>query len=141
MKRDEPAARDINREGLEAKIARGDNFVLADALSQEHYASSLLPGAVNLPYELVDEAGSVLPDGGAEVVVYCSNPDCEASALEARELVGMGCENVRHHAEGKLDWMRAAPPSRAGRESSHPGGARYHRADNARKRRPQAREK
>ena len=84
--------------------------MLADALPQEHYASSLLPGTVNPPYELVDEAESVLPDGGAEVVVCWVNPDCEASALEARELVGMGRENARHYGEGSWVGIRADLP-------------------------------
>ena len=84
--------------------------MLVDALPQEHYGSSHLPGAVNLPYEFVDEAGSVLPVKGAEVVVYCMNADCEASALEARELVEMGYENVRHYSERKQGWIRAGLP-------------------------------
>jgi rhodanese-related sulfurtransferase len=46
--------RDIAREELKAKMDRGDDFVLVDALSQKHYASSHLPSAVNLPYEFVD---------------------------------------------------------------------------------------
>ena len=89
---------------------RGDGLVLVDALSQEHYASSRLPGAVNLPYEFVDEAEKVLPDKDAEIVVYCMNVHCEASGLEARELVEMGYANVRHYAAGKQDWIRAGLP-------------------------------
>ena len=110
MRGDEPAVRDITREELKEKIDRGDEFVLVEALSPAHYRSSHLPGAVNLPYEFVDEAESVLPDKGAEVVVYCMNPDCEASALEVRELVGMGYQNVRHYRAGKQDWIRAGLP-------------------------------
>ena len=89
---------------------RGDRFVLVDALSQEHYASSHLPGAVNLPYEFVDEAEKVLPDKSAEIIVYCMNVDYEVSGLEARELAEMGYFNVRHYAGGKQDWIRAGLP-------------------------------
>lgn len=35
---------------------------------------------------------------------------CEASGMEARELVEMGYANVRHYAAGKLDWIRAGLP-------------------------------
>ncbi len=100
----------ITREELKQKMDRGDDFVLVDALSEEHYRSSDLPGAVNLPYEFVDEAEGLLPDKGAEIVVFCMNADCEASALEARELVEMGYENVLHYAAGKQDWIRAGLP-------------------------------
>ncbi len=110
MEREKAAVRAITREELRAKMDRRDRFVLVDALSQEHYASSHLPGAVNLPYEFVDEAEKVLPDKDAEIVVYCMNVDCEASELEARELVGIGYANVRHYAAGKQDWIRAGLP-------------------------------
>ena len=101
---------EITREELKRKMDRGDHFVLVDALSVAHYEASHLPGAVNLPYEFVDEAEKVLPNKGVEIVVYCMNRDCEASGEEARELVEMGYENVWQYADGKLDWMRAGLP-------------------------------
>ena len=48
----------ISREGLRTKMDRGESFVLVDALSADHYQHSHLPGAINLPYESVDEAES-----------------------------------------------------------------------------------
>jgi rhodanese-related sulfurtransferase len=57
----------ISREELKAKMDRGESFILVDALSAEHYQSSHLPGAVNLPYEFVDEAESLLPDKDADI--------------------------------------------------------------------------
>ncbi len=100
-------ATNITREELKAKIDRGEKFVLVDALSAKHYDSSHLPGAINLPYEFVDEAETVLPDKDAEIVVYCMNPECVASAEEARELEEMGYERVLHYAAGKQDWIKA----------------------------------
>lgn len=100
----------ITREELRAKMDRGEDFVLVDALGPEHYESSHLPGAINLPYEYVDEAERVLPDKGAEIVVYCMSTDCSASGEEARELEEMGYANVSHYAEGKQDWIKAGLP-------------------------------
>jgi rhodanese-related sulfurtransferase len=57
----------ISREKLRAKMDREESFVLVDALSDEHYQSSHLPGAINLPYEFVDEAESFLPDKDADI--------------------------------------------------------------------------
>ena len=116
MKRDEPAVRDVTRGERKAKMDRRDDFVLDHALSQKHEASSELPGAVNLPYEFVEEADGVVPDKGAEIVVYCMDVGCEASMLEARELVEMGYENVLHYREGKQDWIRAGLPVEGRRE-------------------------
>jgi rhodanese-related sulfurtransferase len=115
----------ITREQLKAKMDRGDDFVLVEALSQKHYASTHLPGAINLPYEFVDEAEKVLPDKRAEVVVYCMNPDCLASREEARELVEMGYERVLHYAAGKQDWIRAGLPVEGQRVSGRRGGNRF----------------
>jgi rhodanese-related sulfurtransferase len=113
----------ITREQLKAKMDRGDDFVLVEALSQKHYESSHLPGAINLPYEFVDEAEKVLPDKNAEVVIYCMNPECVASAEEARELEVMGYRRVLHYAAGKQDWIRAGLPVEGGRASGRPGGS------------------
>jgi rhodanese-related sulfurtransferase len=112
----------ITREQLKTKMDRGDDFVLVEALSPKHYASSHLPGAINLPYEFVDEAEKVLPDKNAQIVVYCMNPDCLASREEARELEEMGYERVLHYAAGKQDWIRAGLPVEGQRVSGQRGG-------------------
>ena len=111
----------ITREELKAKMDRGEDFVLVDALGADHYTSSHLPGAINLPYEFVDDAEEVLLDKAAEIVVYCMNTLCSASSEEARELTQMGYENVLHYAGGKQDWMRAGLSVEDGRT---PGRAR-----------------
>ncbi|MBA2344398.1 MAG: rhodanese-like domain-containing protein [Rubrobacter sp.] len=110
--------RDITREALKEKMDRGDDFVLVDALSHQHYESSHLPGAVNLPYELVDKAETMLPDRQTEIVVYCMGLDCATSKEEASELGKMGYENVRHYVGGKQDWLQAGLPVE-GRHGTH----------------------
>ncbi len=110
-------AQDIERDELREKIERGDDFVLVDALGRQHYERSHLPGAVNLPYEFVDDAEQVLSNKDAEIVVYCMNVDCAASGEEARELEDMGYKNVRHYAEGKQDWLEAGLPVESKRKS------------------------
>ena len=102
--------KEISREELKAKMDRGDDFVLVEALSRPHFESSHLPGAINLPYEFVDEAERVLPDKRAEIVVYCMNEECESSREEARELQEMGYRHVLHYAGGKQGWIKAGLP-------------------------------
>jgi rhodanese-related sulfurtransferase len=118
-------APNITREQLKEKMDRGDDFVLVEALSQKHYQSSHLPGAINLPYEFVDEAEKVLPDKKAEIIVYCMNPECVASAEEARELEEMGYERVLHYAAGKQDWIKAGLPVEGKRVSGGSKGRRF----------------
>lgn len=107
----------IQRDELKAKIERGDDFVLVDALNQQHYERSHLPGAINVPYEYVDDAEEKLPDKDAEIVVYCMNANCAASGEEARELEQMGYSHVLHYAEGKQDWIEAGYPVESKRKS------------------------
>ncbi|MDQ3387638.1 MAG: rhodanese-like domain-containing protein [Actinomycetota bacterium] len=95
---------------LKTRMDDGEELTLVDALSAAHYESSHLPGAINLPYEFVDEAEKVPPDKDAEIVVYCMNSGCAASSEEARELEEIGYTNVVHFAEGKQAWMKAGLP-------------------------------
>jgi rhodanese-related sulfurtransferase len=64
---------DISREELRAKMERAEDFVLVEALEEEHYELTHLPGAINLPPGQTDRAQELLPDKGAEVVVYCAS--------------------------------------------------------------------
>ncbi len=65
---------DISREELKGKMDRGDDFVLAETLDEEHYELAHLPGAINLPPGRTGQAQKLIPDKHAEVVVYCASP-------------------------------------------------------------------
>lgn len=65
----------ITRDELKRKMDRREQFVLVDVLEPDTYRRERLPGAVNIPWGHVAElAPRVIPDKGAEVVVYCSSP-------------------------------------------------------------------
>ncbi len=65
----------VDRDELKRKIDGGEEFVLVETLAPVAYAHGHLPGAVNLPPDRVRElAPQVLPDKGAEIIVYCSSP-------------------------------------------------------------------
>jgi hypothetical protein len=61
----------ITREELKAKMDRGDDFVLLEALGEASYRRGHLPGAIRL--QDISAAAEVIPDEGAFVVAYCSN--------------------------------------------------------------------
>jgi rhodanese-related sulfurtransferase len=86
-----------------------------EVLSRPHYEMSRLPGAINLPYEFVDDAEKVLPDKRAEIVIYCIDEEREASGEEARELVEMGYVNVLHYAGRQAGLDQDRPPHGGGR--------------------------
>ena len=45
-----------------------------------------------------------------DIVVYCSNLDCNASKALIKKLVELGYRNVSHYAGGLLDWEAAGLP-------------------------------
>ena len=62
----------IGRDELQAKVDRGDPFILLEVLAPQYYRHSHLPGALNLPPGKVTEmAPDLLAEKNAEVVLYC----------------------------------------------------------------------
>ncbi len=101
----------ISRETLRQRLEQGGQFVLVDALAPMSYARSHLPGAINLTPDWVDErAPRQIPDWETEIVVYCSDAECESSVIVGERLLELGYRNVRHYAEGKKDWIAAGLP-------------------------------
>ena len=65
----------ISRDELKAKMDGGETFTLVETLPEVAYQHAHLPGAINMPPDRVRELASrLLPDKGAEIVVYCANP-------------------------------------------------------------------
>ena len=64
----------ISRDELKAKMDRGDRFTLLETLPEEYYRRSHLPGALNMPYDQVQQlAPALAPDRNAEIITYCMN--------------------------------------------------------------------
>jgi rhodanese-related sulfurtransferase len=60
---------------LKGKLDRGEGFTLVETLPEVVYQHEHLPGAINLPPDHVREfAPRLLPDKGAELIVYCASP-------------------------------------------------------------------
>jgi rhodanese-related sulfurtransferase len=103
---DEPV-HTISREELKAKLDRGDDFKLIQALNRWAFDAKHIPGSLHFdtPEELF---AAVHPDD--EVVVYCSNVDCLSSVALYRDLVARGYTRVRRYAGGLMDWEDAGLP-------------------------------
>ena len=104
----------ITADELQRKLESGERLVIVDALPPMSFAHSHLPGAINMPPERVDPKR--IPDRNAEIVVYCSNPECESSTDTANRLIALGFTNVRHYPGGKNEWRELwLPLERAGK--------------------------
>lgn len=101
----------ITREELRSVLDSGRDVTVVDALGPSDYQESHLPGAINVPKDLVEErAPRLLPDKDAEIVVYCANTACQASRIAAEKLVALGYTNVKDYEAGKADWIEAGLP-------------------------------
>jgi rhodanese-related sulfurtransferase len=99
--------RTIDRAELKAKLDRGDDFKLIQALNRWAFDAKHIPQSLHFdtPEELY---AAVKPTD--EVVVYCSNVDCLSSVAMYRDLVRRGYTNVRRYSGGLLDWEDAGLP-------------------------------
>jgi rhodanese-related sulfurtransferase len=116
----------ITADELLRKMENGDAFVLVDALAPMVYAHSHLPGAINIPPADVDllALAKRIPDRDAEIIVYCTSPDCDDSIETAKRLRALGYTNVRRYAGGKNEWRDTGRPlERAGKPFVAPRGA------------------
>ncbi len=94
----------IERDELKAAIDRGDDIRLVMAMHQDHFDQAHIPGSVHL-FEL-DRASELLQQDD-DIVVYCSDRSCPASALVSQKLIDAGYTHVRHYAGGLSDWAAA----------------------------------
>ncbi len=68
-------ATEIRRDELEARLVRGENVVLVEALPSMYYEVAHLPGAINMPHDQVDQlAPALLPDTSAEIMSTARTP-------------------------------------------------------------------
>jgi rhodanese-related sulfurtransferase len=102
---------EITRDELMTKLESKQPVVLLEALPERYYRHGHLPGARLLPHDRVSElAAGLIPDKGAEVVVYCASSTCRNSDQAAAELRSLGYDRVRVYAGGKADWQAAGLP-------------------------------
>lgn len=93
--------RTISMQQLEYLLDGERMFTLLDVREQKEYEAGHLLGAVNLPYERLDEVEAKVTKD-CPVVIYCAYGG--QSLLAARELAGRGYDTV--NALGGLHYYR-----------------------------------
>ena len=93
--------RTISMQQLERLLDGKRTFTLLDVREQREYEAGHLLGAINLPYERLDEAETRIAKD-RPVVIYCTYGG--QSLLAARELAGHGYNAV--NALGGLHYYR-----------------------------------
>jgi rhodanese-related sulfurtransferase len=99
--------RTIARDELHEKLARGDRFKLVMSLGEWEFRMKRIPGSIRFASD--DEMLATL-QRDEEIVVYCTNPACHASAEAYQTLVEHGYTNVRRYAGGVSEWDESGLP-------------------------------
>lgn len=94
---------------LYEQLKAGENVVVVDVRSDVAYAQGHVKGAIHLPYRDIQAKAADLIPAGAEVVVYCWSPGCNAGAKGAREFARAGYL-VREMIGGWEYWVREGYP-------------------------------
>jgi rhodanese-related sulfurtransferase len=97
----------VDRQQLSAKLAQGQPFKLVMTASDFGFRAKHIPGSIHVSPR--DDSFAALAKDD-DVVVYCSNLDCNASKLTIRKLVELGYRHVSHYPGGLIDWEAAGLP-------------------------------
>jgi len=109
---------EISREELRQRL-RDPALTIVDALPAASYSAAHIPGALNLPPELVaSRARELLPDRAAEIAVYCGSLTCDRSEQVLRELNKLGYLSVRDYRGGISDWIESGEATESSAEAS-----------------------
>lgn len=98
----------VTTESLAALLRAGTPVVVLDARSGKWDDGRRIPGAKVLTAAASDaEVAAAVPDKGALVVAYCTNPKCPASLHLAKRLGALGYTNVLKYPDGIDGWEAA----------------------------------
>jgi len=92
------------------KIVHEKESVVIDALGPESFRRQHLPGALNIPSDDADLDGKIrdkVPSKDTRVLVYCSDPECQASPKVYRRLKELGYSDVHEFSGGLKAWAEA----------------------------------
>ncbi|MGH7449190.1 MAG: rhodanese-like domain-containing protein [Longimicrobiales bacterium] len=104
-----PRVTETDVAAVRGRIERGDAFHLIDVREDSEWAKGHLPGATHVGRGVLErDIETIIPDTGADIVLYCGGG--YRSALAADALQKMGYTNVKSMDGGFRGWKSADLP-------------------------------
>jgi len=100
----------ITAEALKEKINKQPDLLLINVLSKDYFDDCHIKGSINIPFDVFEKRISEL-DKNRDIVVYCSNYMCSASAAAYKILKKNGFEKVKAFEGGMKEWYDKGYPS------------------------------
>ena len=99
---EESTYRQINAEEAAALMEKESSYIILDVRTAQEYSEKHIPGAVNVPNEIIGSAGiPELPDKAQLILVYCRSGNRSKQAAE--KLAKLGYTNIVEFG-GIHDW-------------------------------------
>jgi rhodanese-related sulfurtransferase len=103
-----PAAQ-VDHDQLQSRLQQGEKLVVLDVRTAEEFAAGHVPGARNIPHDVIAARIAELDDArGSEIVVYCRSGRRSQLAIET--LTERGFTRVAHLSGDFLGWQAANRP-------------------------------
>jgi phage shock protein E len=100
---------ELDHEQLQSRLQQSDKPVVLDVRTPEEFAAGHVPGARNIPHDVLAERIAELADArGSEVVVYCRSGRRSQLAIET--LTQRGFTRITHLSGDFLAWQAANQP-------------------------------
>ena len=99
----------IDRDELRAMLERGDALKLVMAGSDWAFRTKHIRGSLHFDIHQPTHLFDVLAHDD-DIVVYCSNVDCNASHAVIKKLLERGYSRLTHYRGGLIDWEEAGWP-------------------------------
>lgn len=96
----------IQADELHRRLEAEENLLLVDVMPPSQYLLVHLPGAINIPLEYLHDIIEYLPHD-RDIVLYCTNEECEFSNIAAHKLDLHGFANALVLQGGMEAWEDA----------------------------------
>jgi len=105
--------KEITAEQLKEMQKNNDSLVLIDSRGGKYFNGEVIAGAVHLSVKdtNAETLGKIVASKGADIVFYCTNTACQASALSAYKAAYAGYASLYKYSGGIEEWKEKGLPT------------------------------